>query len=152
MKVSVVTPNYNGDKFLKNYFESLNNDSEYIGEVIIIDNGSTDSSIDYIENNSFNFPVVLIKNNENLGFAPAVNQGILKAKYEYIFSLNNDAEIESGSVKAMLELIRDDTVFSVQSKMLQSENRQLPGTVSGRLWARSGGRGAIGRLRALVPL
>ena len=31
MKVSVVTPNYNGVKFLKNYFDSLNEDQEYIG-------------------------------------------------------------------------------------------------------------------------
>ena len=125
MKVSVITPNYNGVKFLKNYFDSLNNDSEYIGEVIIIDNGSDDSSLDYIQGNAFNFPVVIIKNDENLGFAPAVNQGISKAKYDYIFSLNNDTEIKEGSIKAMLDLIQEDNVFSVQAKMLQSDNRQL---------------------------
>ena len=51
MKVSVVTPNYNGERFLKTFLESLNEDSEYIGEVIIIDNGSSDSSIDYLKNN-----------------------------------------------------------------------------------------------------
>ena len=51
MKVSVVTPNYNGERFLKTFFESLNNDSEYIGEVIIVDNGSTDGSKDYIKGN-----------------------------------------------------------------------------------------------------
>ncbi|MFM5881719.1 glycosyltransferase family 2 protein, partial [Methanobrevibacter gottschalkii] len=40
MKVSVVTPNYNGEKFLKTFLKSLNEDSQYIGEVIIVDNGS----------------------------------------------------------------------------------------------------------------
>ena len=60
MKVSVVTPNYNGMDFLENYFNSLNQDSEYIGEVIIVDNGSDDSSLDYIQNNSFDFPVIVI--------------------------------------------------------------------------------------------
>ena len=125
MKVSVITPNYNGVKFLENYFKSLNNDSEYIGEVIIIDNGSTDSSVDYIQNNSFDFPVILIKNDENLGFAPAVNQGISSAQHDYIFSLNNDTEIKEGSIKAMLDLINDENVFSVQAKMLQSDKRQL---------------------------
>lgn len=85
MKVSVVTPNYNGVKFLKNYFDSLNEDQEYIGEVIIVDNGSVDNSVDYIKNNSFNFPIKLIENKENLGFAPAVNQAITEARYEYIF-------------------------------------------------------------------
>ena len=56
MKVSIVTPNYNGEKFLKTFFESLDNDSELIGEVIIVDNGSTDKSKEYIKSNAFNFP------------------------------------------------------------------------------------------------
>ena len=59
MKVSVVTPNYNGERFLKAFFDSLNNDSECIGEVIIVDNGSTDGSKEFIKGSSFNFPVNL---------------------------------------------------------------------------------------------
>ena len=125
MKVSVVTPNYNGMDFLENYFKSLNRDSEHIGEVIIVDNGSDDSSLDYIQNSSFDFPVVVIKNSENKGFAPAVNQGISKAKYDYVFSLNNDTELKEGSIGAMLDLIENSNVFSVQAKMLQSDNRNL---------------------------
>ena len=125
MKVSIITPNYNGVEFLDKYFKSLSQDSDYIGEVIIIDNGSTDSSLDYIKKNTFSFPVVVIENSENLGFAPAVNQGILKSKYDYIFSLNNDTEVKKGSIKAMLDLIRDDDVFSVQAKMLQTQNKKL---------------------------
>ena len=126
MKVSVVTPNYNGERFLKTFFESLNNDSECIGEVIIVDNGSSDGSKEYINKCKFNFPIILIENSKNLGFAPAVNQGILKAKYDYIFSLNNDTEIKKGSIKQMIDLIcsRED-VFSVQAKMLQFDNKQL---------------------------
>ena len=126
MKVSVVTPNYNGEKFLKTFLESLNNDSEYIGEVIIIDNGSSDNSLNYLKNNSFNFPLVLIENEENLGFAPAVNQGIEKAQYEYIFSINNDTEIKRGSIKALADLLSfDNQIFSVQAKMLQYDNKRL---------------------------
>ena len=126
MKVSVVTPNYNGEKFLKAFFDSLNEDSEYIGEVIIVDNGSVDKSKEFINGNSFNFPVVLIENSQNLGFAPAVNQGISKAKNEFIFSLNNDTEIKKGSIKHMVDLIssRED-IFSVQAKMLQYDNKEL---------------------------
>ena len=126
MKVSVVTPNYNGEKFLKTFFDSLNNDSECIGEVIIVDNGSSDNSKDYINSNTFRFPVVLIENSQNLGFAPAVNQGISKAKYDYIFSLNNDTEVKEGSIKQMLDLISSkDDIFSVQAKMLQYNNKEL---------------------------
>ncbi|WP_407377329.1 glycosyltransferase family 2 protein [Methanobrevibacter sp.] len=126
MKVSVVTPNYNGERFLRAFFESLNDDNECIGEVIIVDNGSDDASREFIRAGSFKFPVVLIENSENLGFAPAVNQGIEKAKFDYIFSLNNDTEIKKGSIKHMVDLIssRED-VFSVQAKMLQYDNKQL---------------------------
>lgn len=126
MKVSVVTPNYNGERFLEAFFESLDNDSEHIGEVIIIDNGSTDGSKAYINSNAFSFPVRLIENDENRGFAPAVNQGIENSKYEYIFSLNNDTEVKKGSIGAMLDLISSaDDIFSVQAKMLQYDNKNL---------------------------
>lgn len=126
MRVSVVTPNYNGKKFLKTFFESLDNDSELIGEVIIVDNGSTDNSKEYIRSNSFNFPVRIIENSENMGFAPAVNQGIMEAQHEYIFSLNNDTEVKKGSIKALADLISsDENIFSVQSKMLQYDNKEL---------------------------
>ena len=126
MKVSVVTPNYNGEKFLKTFLNSLNEDSEYIDEVIIIDNASSDASLDYLKNSRFNFPLVLIENTENLGFAPAVNQGILKARNELIFSVNNDTEIKTGSIKALMDLITsDDDIFSVQAKMIQYNNKEL---------------------------
>ena len=126
MKVSVVTPNYNGERFLETFFESLNRDSEFIGEVIIVDNGSTDKSRDYIQNTSFDFPVVLIENEENAGFSPAVNQGIRKARYEYIFSLNNDTEVKEGSIRALADLISSAyDIFSVQAKMLQYANKEL---------------------------
>ncbi len=126
MKVSVVTPNYNGERFLKTFLESLNNDNDCIGEVIIVDNGSEDASLDYLKNSKFNFPLILIENEENLGFAPAVNQGIRKAKNELIFSINNDTEIKKGSIKALCDLITSSgDIFSVQAKMLQYDNKEL---------------------------
>ena len=126
MKVSVVTPNYNGEEFLKAFFDSLNQDSEYIGEVIIVDNGSSDKSRQIIKSVSADFPVILIENTQNLGFAPAVNQAVKASKYEYVFSLNNDTEIKKGSIPHMIDLIssRED-IFSVQAKMLQYNNRNL---------------------------
>ena len=77
-------------------------------------------------NNTFNFPVILIENTENLGFSPAVNQGIEKAQYEYIFSLNNDTEVKKGSIRALVDLMSsDDNIFSLQAKMLQYDNKEL---------------------------
>lgn len=126
MKVSVITPNYNGEKFLKNYFNSLNENSDLIDEVIIVDNGSDDKSIEYIENNNFNFEIHIIKNPKNLGFAPAVNQAIRKARNEYIFSLNNDTIVKKGSIKSLVDLISsDNNIFSAQAKMIQYSNKNI---------------------------
>ena len=52
MKASVVTPNYNGKEFLKTYFDSLNRNKDFVGEVILVDNGSTDESIEFIKDYS----------------------------------------------------------------------------------------------------
>lgn len=134
MKVSVVTPNYNGLKFLNSYFETLLIQSRFIEEIIIIDNASTDGSVQFIEEfiRSPNYPIdiILIRNDENLGFAPAVNQGIEIAKSEYVYSINNDVELEWNAleeiIKAMDESIAlGENPFSVQSKMIQHHNRKL---------------------------
>lgn len=128
MKVSVVTPNYNGKDFLHAYFESLNKNSNEIGEVIIVDNGSSDGSQEFIRNyrEKVDFPIVLIENSQNFGFAEAVNQGISKARYDCIFSLNNDAIIEKSAILELLNLLNTDgRIFSVSSKMIQFDNPKL---------------------------
>ena len=126
MKVSVVTPNFNGEKFLKDYFDSLNNNSNFIGEVIMVDNGSTDNSLEIIDKFTKKFDFKLIKNKKNLGFAKATNQAIEIAKYPYIFSLNNDVKLEDNTIEELLKLIKtDDNIFSLSSKMVQMDNPDL---------------------------
>lgn len=128
MKVSVVTPNYNGKDFLYAYFESLNKNSNEIGEVIIVDNGSSDGSQEFIRNyrEKVDFPIILIENSQNLGFAEAVNQGISKARYDYIFSLNNDAVVEKSAILKLLNLLNtEERIFSVSSKMVQFNSPEL---------------------------
>lgn len=128
MKVSVVTPNYNGMKFLKSYLDSLNNDLEAIGEVILVDNGSNDGSQEFIKNYSktSKFPIILIENKENMGFAEPINQAIEKANYDYIFSLNNDTNLEKEAITKSLKVIQSNKeIFSVASKMIQFNNKEL---------------------------
>lgn len=128
MKVSVVTPNYNGKDFLYAYFESLIKNSNEIGEVIIVDNGSRDGSQEFIRNyrEKVDFPIVLIENSQNLGFAEAVNQGISKARYDYIFSLNNDTVVKKSAILELLNLLNtEERIFSVSSKMVQFNNPEL---------------------------
>ena len=69
---------------------------------------------------------MLFRSKENLGFAPAVNQGISEAQYEYIFSLNNDTEVKKGCIEELIKIISsNENIFSVQAKMLQYNNKNL---------------------------
>ncbi len=130
MKVSIITPNYNGEDFLDIYFKSLFNERDYIKEIIIVDNGSTDNSTDiikkYQKDLEYSLQIVLIQNNQNLGFAKATNQGIEKSQSELILLLNNDVELEKKSIFHLIKSIeKDESIFSVSSKMVQFNNRNL---------------------------
>jgi GT2 family glycosyltransferase len=122
MKVSVIIPNFNGQSFLKNCLDSLYNQKIPL-EVIVIDNGSEDGSVDYIKSIS---NIILIENKENLGFAKAVNQGIAISSNEFVFLLNNDTVIEKNTIFHLLNCInKNENIFSVASKMLQLKDKNL---------------------------
>ncbi|MDD4027175.1 MAG: glycosyltransferase family 2 protein [Candidatus Shapirobacteria bacterium] len=97
---SIIIPNYNGSSFLESclqsLLQSLKKCPESQSEIILIDNNSKDNSLEIFEKNipkSFFYRILL--NSKNNGFAGAVNQGIEKAKYEYVVLLNNDLTMES---------------------------------------------------------
>lgn len=123
MKVSVIIPNYNGENFLKNCLKTLKNQKNLF-QVIIIDNASSDNSVNYIKDNYPEFTI--INNEENLGFAAAVNQGIRASKTDYVFLLNNDTELEADCISKLLRCMEsDENIFAVSSKMIQFGNRDV---------------------------
>ena len=86
MKLSVITLTLNKLEYTKKFIESLykyTNDFE----LIIVDNASTDGTVEYIKSKP---EIKLIQNRENLGFSKGNNQGIEIAQGEYIGFLNND--------------------------------------------------------------
>ncbi len=119
--LAVIVPNYNGKKFLKVCFESLKKQSNIL-EVIIIDNGSDDGSVEFIK--EYYPEYILIENKKNLGFSRAINQGIKRSSAEYCFLLNNDVELESNCTCNLLKCIeKDKNIFSVASKMVNFQDR-----------------------------
>ena len=97
---SVVIPNYNGQEFLFGCLNSiLSASGSLAAEIIVVDNGSTDGSVGYLKSQSSKVKstsqkLKVIFNKKNLGFAKAVNQGILAAKNEFVALINNDLKIE----------------------------------------------------------
>ena len=124
MLTSVVIPNYNGIRYLKNCLLSLQKCEGEDFEVIVVDNGSTDGS-DLLPD-SLKLNVRLIKLNENTGFAHAVNVGIREAKGEYVILLNNDTEVESGFVRKLTEALKKNRkAFSASAMMVDMNNREV---------------------------
>ena len=88
--VSAIVVNWNGKNYLGECLESLRKQTFLNFEIIVVDNGSTDGSVEYIRSH---FPeCLIIQNPSNNGFGKGNNQGIKKAKGEYIALLNNDAQ------------------------------------------------------------
>ena len=113
--VSVVIVNWNGIAYLRPCLDSLRGCGHEL-ELIVVDNGSTDGSVEYLERQS---DVVLIANPTNTGYAPANNAGIERARSEFILLLNNDTRVPPGFLIPMLQLMRTmPDVGACQSKML----------------------------------
>ena len=126
MKATIVIPNINGKGWLKDSIESVYAQTEQDFELIIVDNGSTDESLEQARGYCGRPNFTLIENGTNTGFSHAVNQGIARARGEYVVMFNNDAFAEPDW---LAELIRtaetDPKIFAVQSLMLRHFEREL---------------------------
>jgi GT2 family glycosyltransferase len=102
MKLSIVLLTWNSEKHVLNCLNSItNNVYARDTEIIVVDNGSVDDTISII---SKQFPSVrLIKNSENIGIAPARNQGIKAAQGEYIMILDIDTSVHEGAINTLLK-------------------------------------------------
>ena len=85
--VSIVNVTWNGKEFLKKHLPSLKNLKYPNYEVIIVDNASTDGSVEFLRENYPEFRI--IQNKTNLGTAEGSNVAIDQAKGEYIFWISN---------------------------------------------------------------
>src|SRR5437870_4435895 len=87
--ISVVVVNWNGKTLLPDCLQSLRSQTFPDVEILVVDNGSTDGSADWVRQNFPEFRLVQL--NENRGFAGGNNAGIIQARGEWIALLNNDA-------------------------------------------------------------
>jgi GT2 family glycosyltransferase len=88
---------------LSSVFQSLKN-TDFSFEVIVVDNASTDGSCEILQKNFKT--AILIKNQSNIGFGKANNQGILKSKGEFILFLNSDTKVLPGSIDKLFTFSR----------------------------------------------
>ncbi|MFN8491960.1 MAG: glycosyltransferase family 2 protein [Caldilineaceae bacterium] len=157
-QVSIIIVNWNAQHYLERCLPTVFAQDFTDFEVILIDNGSTDGSVAYVQTH---FPQVrVIQNQQNCGFAPANNQGIRASTAEFVALLNNDTTIDPRWLRALVQAMQSDpTVGMCAAKMLLAER---PGIIdaagialdrAGIAWNVAGGQvdGAVGTEQMREP-
>lgn len=98
---SIIIPNYNGLDYLKPCIESIRKYTDTPYEIIVVDNGSTDGTLEYCKHNSVN----LVSLPFNRGFPVACNYGLRIASGDAIMLLNNDTLATRNWLKNMLNCL-----------------------------------------------
>ena len=123
-KSTIVIPNYNGINYIQACLESLYCGTAKDIRVIVVDNASTDGSMELVRDK---FPQVeLIVNQKNTGFSHAVNQGIKKSTTPYVILLNNDTQADISFVHELEKVMDCDKgrrIFSASAKLVSLYDR-----------------------------
>lgn len=102
--LSIIIVSYNTADFLKECIWSIKKNTKNLNyEIIVVDNASSDNSLDMLKKN---FPdVIVIKSRENFGFSKANNLGVKKSKGRYVLFLNPDTVVYKDSLLGMVKFM-----------------------------------------------
>ena len=145
LPVSVIVLNWNGKGFLERCLGSLSLQTYQDFETVLVDNGSTDSSVAFVRQH---FPRVrLIENQTNRGFAAANNQAIRATDSEFVVTLNNDTEADPEWLNELVKAAEaNPQVGACASKMLFAHQPEMINSAgialdrAGIAWDWKGGR------------
>lgn len=113
--ISIIIPNFNGASVLErnlNAVIKLTKENIIFKEIIVVDDGSIDNSVELIKN-KFSKEVKLIQKDTNTGFADTVNTGVNASLGDYILLLNTDTIPESLSQENIAPYLKMENVFAV---------------------------------------
>lgn len=127
--VTLLVLNFNGKAHLRRCLNSLLVTNYASFSTAVIDNGSTDGSVEFLKSN---YPQVkVIKHPQNYGYALAYNFVIETVRDEYIALLNNDVLVSRNWLKELMPYIRNENVAAVTPKMKFLHNRRQINSAGG---------------------
>ncbi len=124
IKISVVIPLYNKEKEIVDTINSILAQTYQADEIIVVDDGSTDNSVNVVKKMSNKIKII---RQENRGVSAARNKGLLKANNEYICLLDGDDLWEVGfldEIKSLIQLFPEAIFYSTAHKII-NESSQL---------------------------
>lgn len=124
MKLSIIIPNYNGLRFLRKCLSSLAQQTFSDFEIVIVDNGSSDGSIDFITKHCPEVRLLALP--QNTGFSKAANIGIRSSNTPYIMLLNNDTALAPDCIEHLMHCIEDvPYAFSAGARIVKASSSGL---------------------------
>ncbi len=110
-QIDVIIPSFNAQYLLEKNLPSLVKNTDNLGKLIIIDNGSEDDTVSWLNQK---YPeTIIVSNKTNLGYTKPVNQGIAFSDSEFFVLMNNDVRPHAGYITAALPYFSDPEVFAV---------------------------------------
>lgn len=113
---AVVILNYNGKHHLENYLTNILDCTSNAAEIIIIDNASTDDSLQFLKEKHPNIKTIVL--DKNYGFAGGYNMGLKQVPHEYLVLLNSDIEVQKDWDTPIWETLQNESIGAVQPKIL----------------------------------
>ena len=108
MKLSIIIPAYNTEEYIGQCIESVLNIKEIENEIIIINDGSTDKTFEIVKKYESKNSNIKLINQDNQGASVARNRGIKESTGDYIYFLDSDDWIETGSFEKIVKGIEND--------------------------------------------
>lgn len=121
VKVSVIIPIYNVEKYLRECIDSVINQTLEDIEIICINDGSTDNSLNIL--NSYDDKRIKIINQENKGLSVSRNVGLDNANGEYVCFLDSDDYLETFALKELYEIAKNNSTDFVVFKLLNFDDK-----------------------------
>lgn len=117
-KVAIVILNWNGIRHLSEFLPSVLASTWPNLEVVVGDNGSTDGSIEFLEQN---YPTIsIINNDKNYGFTGGYNRVLQKVEAEYFILLNSDVEVPAGWIEPVISMMEADPQIAVAAPKIRA--------------------------------
>ena len=114
--VSVIILNYNGKSLLAECLDAVQKQSVLADEIVVLDNASTDGSVDFMEKNYKD--VVIVKNKTNDGTSQGSNVAASHAKGDYFIFMSNDIVMDKDCIKYLLETVENDEKVGICTSVL----------------------------------
>ena len=118
--ISIIIVNYNGRKYLEECIASLMKVTYPRLEIILVDNNSSDDSVEFVKN--AHPSIIIIKLDKNYGFAYPNNVGAKNAKGEMLLFLNNDTTVDHKFVDVLVNTMNNDSKVAICQSMLLKPN------------------------------